>query len=181
VAAKPVIVLVLGAKWAEAAPVFKILVISALGQLLLESIIWLFISRGQSRRLLKLLLIISPIIMCSFAIGLPFGIKGVALSGSLLLIIMLPWVMRFTFRGTHLTLRGLGRAFFYPVLLCFLGVFLASLTLHLFKPTGTLLQLVTAGFGFITAYFMAAIIPAVREEIASFKDLLSAFTQSRQA
>src|SRR5262249_44617651 len=58
VAAKPVIVLILGSKWAEAAPVFQILVLSALGQLLVESTVWLFISRGMSARFLKMLLII---------------------------------------------------------------------------------------------------------------------------
>ena len=62
VAAEPVIVLALGRRWRGAAPVFQILAIFALGQLLLESTLWLFVSRGQSQRLLKLLLVISPII-----------------------------------------------------------------------------------------------------------------------
>ena len=64
---------------------FQILAVCALTQLLLESTIWLFVSRGQSQQLLKMLLVISPIIIGSYAIGLPFGIKGVALSGSLML------------------------------------------------------------------------------------------------
>ena len=110
VAAKPVIVLVLGSKWIEAAPVFQILVISALGQLLLDSTIWLFISRGQSARLLKLLLFVSPIMVGSFALGLRFGIKGVALSGSLVLLAIFPWMLKFTFRGTDLTLPRSGRS-----------------------------------------------------------------------
>ena len=105
----------LGNKWREAAPVFQILAISALGQLLLESTIWLFVSRGQSERLLKLLLMISPVIVGSFAIGLPFGIKGVALSGSMVLVAIFPWILKFAFRGTNLTLWRLGRAIFCPV------------------------------------------------------------------
>src|SRR5208282_2858590 len=100
VAEEPVIALLLGNQWQEAAPVFQILVISALSQLLLDSTIWLFVSRGQSRELLKLLLVISPIIVGSYAIGLPFGIKGVALSGSLALLAMFPWILKFTFRDT---------------------------------------------------------------------------------
>src|ERR1019366_3846679 len=65
VAAEPVIVLMLGHRWREAAPVFQILAISAFGQLFLESTTWLLLSRGQSERLFKLLLIISPIILAS--------------------------------------------------------------------------------------------------------------------
>ena len=47
VAAVPVIVLTLGNRWREAAPVFQILAIFALGQLLLESVNWLLVSRGN--------------------------------------------------------------------------------------------------------------------------------------
>jgi O-antigen/teichoic acid export membrane protein len=173
VAAKPAIVLVLGPNWGEAAPVFQILVVSALGQLLLESTIWLFISRGQSARLLKLLLIISPAIICSFAIGLPFGIKGVALSSSLILIAILPWILRFTFRGTHLTLKRLGRTLLYPVSLCLLGIFLAHVGLDLFAPERILSQLSVVALGFAAAYSLSALIPPAREELRSFRELKS--------
>lgn len=180
VAAKPVITLVLGAKWGEAAPVFRILVIAALGQLLLESTVWLFVSRGQSGRLLKLLVTTSPIIVCSFAIGLPFGIKGVALSGSLVLVTILPWIVRFTFRGTQLTLKRLGRALLYPVSLCLVGIFLANLGLHVIGPERILSQLLVTSLGFAAAYSLSAFISPVREEITSFRDLLGAFGLSRQ-
>ena len=174
VAAMPVIVLVLGQKWAEAAPVFQILVISALGQLLLESTVWLFVSRGESARLLKLLLVISPIVLCSFAVGLPFGIKGVALSGSLALLLMLPWILKFAFRGTELTLTRVARALCYPVALCFLSVVISSLLLQMLHPRAILFQLGTALLGFAIGYSISALIPSVRGEIASLKDLVKA-------
>ena len=79
VAAVPVIVLALGNQWRGAAPVFQILAIFALAQLLFDSTGWILLSRGLSGRLLKLLGTYSPIMVSSFAIGLPFGIKGVAL------------------------------------------------------------------------------------------------------
>jgi PST family polysaccharide transporter len=172
VAAEPVIILILGARWREAVPVFQILVISALGQMLLESTVWLLVSRGQSQRLLKLLLIISPVIVASFVIGLPFGIKGVALSSSLVLLAMLPWILKFTFRGTDLTLQRVGRALLYPVSVCLAGVFLAELALHLIAPGRTLLQLLVVALGFAAAYSLSALIPPVREEIVSFSKLL---------
>ncbi len=172
VAAEPVIILILGARWREAVPVFQILVISALGQMLLESTVWLLVSRGQSQRLLKLMLIISPVIVASFVIGLPFGIKGVALSSSLVLLAMLPWILKFTFRGTDLTLQRVGWALLYPVSVCLAGVFLAELALHLIAPGRTLLQLLVVALGSAAAYSLSALIPPVREEIVSFSKLL---------
>jgi len=175
VAAKPVIVLILGSKWAEAAPVFQILVLSALGQLLVESTVWLFISRGMSARFLKMLLVISPVVLCSFAIGLPFGIKGVALSGSFVQLAILPWMLNFTFRGTQLTLVQVGRALLYPVSLCLSGVLLSLCALRLISPQGLLSNLLVAALSFGLTYLLSALIPSVRQEISAFKDLLGAF------
>jgi PST family polysaccharide transporter len=180
VAAEPVIVLTLGDQWRESAPVFQILAISALAQLLLESTVWLFVSRGQSERLLKLLLIISPVIVGSFVIGLPFGIKGVALSYSLVLLTMLPWILKFTFRGTNLTLQRLGRALLYPVSLCLAGVFFAELAVHIIAPERILSQLLVIALGFAAAYSLSAFIPRVREEVLSFRKLLSQLRPSSQ-
>jgi O-antigen/teichoic acid export membrane protein len=175
VAAHPVIVLMLGHQWGEAAPVFQILTISALGQLLLDSTTWLLVSRGQSRRLLKLLLIFSPILVCSYAIGLPFGIKGVALSGSLVMLLILPWMLQFSFRETSLTLPRLGRAIFYPVALSLFGVLTAGMVLRLAGPADTISELFVGALGFLAAYALSALIPAVRREAMSLRNLVDEF------
>jgi O-antigen/teichoic acid export membrane protein len=171
VAAEPVIVLVLGHQWRAAAPVFQILALSALGQLLLESTIWLFVSRGQSNNLLRLLLVVSPVIIASFAVGLPFGIKGVALSGSLVLLAVLPWMLKFAFRGTDLTLARLGRSTLYPISVSLSGLFAAETLLRLFAPERILPQLLTVSLGFLFAFLCAALIRPVRDEIISLHGL----------
>jgi len=180
VAAGPVIALALGHQWGEAAPVFQILVISALGHLLFDSTIWLFVSRGQSGRLLRLLLIISPVIVGSYAIGIPFGIKGVALSGSLGMVGVLFWVLKYAFHGTNLTLQRLGRAILPPITLCLAGTLSAELSLHLLAPQRADSQLLVVGLGFAVAYSFSALIPAVREEIVSLSALLTEMRLSRQ-
>jgi hypothetical protein len=58
--------------------VFQILSISALSQLVLETTVWLLVSREESNRLLKLLMVISPFMVTGFVVGLPFGIQAVA-------------------------------------------------------------------------------------------------------
>jgi PST family polysaccharide transporter len=180
VAAEPVIGVVLGDRWLGAAPVFQILAISALGQLLFESLIWLFVSRGQSQRLLKLLIVIAPIIIGSFAIGLPFGIKGVALSGSVVLVGIFPWILKYAFRDTSLTLQRLGQAILCPLALSLAGVFSGELALRFFAPQARVLQLSVAALGFAAAYALSALVPRVRKEVCSFKDLLGEMRMFRQ-
>jgi O-antigen/teichoic acid export membrane protein len=178
VAALPVIVLTLGHRWQGAAPVFQILAIFALGQLLFESTLWLLVSRGQSQRMLKLLLMISPIIIGGYAIGLPFGIKGVALSGSLVLLGVFPWVLKFSFRGTGLTLQRLGRGILYPVFVCVSGIVVSELALHLISYGGIGSQLAVTALGFAAGLSLSMLIPAVREELMSLTVL---FSKSRSA
>lgn len=178
VAARPVILLVLGRQWGGAAPVFQFLAIAGLAQLLFDSTLWLFISKGESARLLKLLLVISPIIVGSFAIGLPFGIKGVALCGSLVLLGMLPWVLNYAFRGTELTLLRLAQAIVRPVSLAFAGVLCGELALHLAGPKSTIAQLLATASGFVFAYALSLLIPPIREEVMSLKQL---FTELRSS
>jgi O-antigen/teichoic acid export membrane protein len=173
VAAVPVIVLTLGSRWREAAPVFQILAIFALGQLLLESTNWLLVSQGQSKRLLKLMLIVSPIIVGGYAIGLPFGIKGVALSGALVLLAIFPWILKFSFRGTTLTLQRLGQAILYPILVCAAGVCSAELTLHLIAPQRTVLQLLVTALGFAVGASFSFLLPPIREEVRSLRSMFS--------
>ena len=181
VAAQPVIVLVLGNQWREAAPVFQILAISALGQLLLDSTTWLFVSRGQSQQLLKILLIISPVIVAGYVIGLPFGIKGVALSGSLVLLGTLPWMLKFAFRGTQLTLLRIGRALLFPVALSIASVLLGELALQLIRPERIFSKLLVTALSFAVAYLLSAFLPAVREEIMSLRKLSTELREARNS
>lgn len=181
VAAQPLILVVLGHQWLEAAPVFQIFAISALAQLLFESMVWLLVSRGESKRFLKLQVTTCLIIIGSYAIGLPFGIKGVALSGSLVLIGMFPWMLKFAFRGTPLTLTRLGAAIACPIILSLAAVAVGEILLHVIAPLRTLSQLLVVALGFVVAYSISALVPAVREEVRSFKDLVHELTPSRRA
>ena len=175
VVAEPLIVLTLGEKWREAAPVFQLLALSALGQVILESAIWSLVSRGQTNRLLKLSLLMSPILIGSYALGLPFGIKGVALSGSLVFVASLPWLFRFTFRETNLTLRRFGAAIVWPTMAGLASVLLSELVLHLLGPLGTSAVLLAATLTFVPAYSALMLIPTIRREIISLKKIIDPF------
>ena len=180
VAAEPVIRLVLGKKWLAAVPVFQILAIAALAQMLFNPTIWLLVSRGQSGRMLKLSLILTPMFVGSYVLGLPFGIKGVALSGSLVFVGIFPWMLKYVFHGTRLTLRRLTQAMLCPISTCLSGTVVAELAVHLIAPQGVLTQLLVIALGFAAGYLLSALVGPVREEINSIRGLLSDIRLSRQ-
>lgn len=167
VAAEPIILLVLGPQWTEAAPVFQFLAISAFAQPLLQVTNWSLVSRGESKRLLKLRMILSPIIIASFVAGLPFGIKGVALSSAVVLLAAVPWALKFAFQGTGLSLRRVGQAVICPITLTLAGVCVAELALYRFAPQAIFPQLGTAALSFTAVGLLAMLIPAVRAELVS--------------
>jgi len=181
VAARPVIVLLLGQQWQEAAPVFQLLAISALVQVFLEPIIWLHVSRGRSTELLKLLVIICPILIASYAVGLPFGIKGVALTGSLVQVAMLPWVLRISFRTTELNLRRFGQAVLYPISLCLIAIFFAELAKYLIAPKRLLSEILVVAAAFLLTLLFSSLVPTVQREIASLRQVFREFRPTSSA
>jgi O-antigen/teichoic acid export membrane protein len=181
VAAEPVVVLMLGNQWRESAAVFQILAISAFAELLFSSVHWLLIGRGRSAEFLRIGLITSPFVVGGFLIGLPFGIKGVALFYALAMLIILPWVMRSAFRDTNLTLRRLGQHLLCPVSLCLGGALVAEVAVYVFTPDGILSQLLVIFLGFVAAYSLSALIPRVRQEgLVLLRGLLGEVRHFRQ-
>lgn len=172
VAATPVMIVVLGYKWRAAGPVFQILAIFSLGQLLYESLTWLLISRGQSERLFRMVLVVSPLAIASYAIGLPFGIRGVALAGTLEMLILFPWVLRYCFRGTTLTLLRLGQQLLWPVFTTLCGVTFGELAMHIAPPLSAIAQILVVAAAYFIGCCFALLLAPVRKELQSLKRLI---------
>lgn len=171
VAALPVIVLALGAHWSAAAPVFQILVIAALGQVLLESTMWLLVSQGRGRQLLTLLAMSSPVIIGSYAVGVIFGIKGVALCGSLVLIGIMPAMLKYSFRGTQLKVRDLAKSIVYPIAMSLAGICAAELESLWYVPHSMLARLAVMAGSFALGCACALILEPVRRELMALRKL----------
>jgi O-antigen/teichoic acid export membrane protein len=172
VSASPIIILALGYKWRAAAPVFQLLAIFALGQLLYESTVWLMISRGQSPRLLKLVSITCPITIIGYAVGLPFGIKGVALTGALVMLIIFPWVLSYAFRGTTMTLGQLGEKVMFPVITSVAGVAAGVVALHSLPHLSVVSQLLVSAPAFAAGCLLTLFIAPVRKEVRDLREVL---------
>jgi O-antigen/teichoic acid export membrane protein len=173
VAARPLIVFLLGIKWQDAAPVFQLLCISALAQPIFQSMNWILISSGRTDRLLRITLTTSIITIAGLAFALPYGITGVAMCCSGLQIAFLPWVMRICYRDTGVTFRALWRAVAYPISLSWLGVLSAELTLHAIEVPGELSAVATIAMIFCATFLAGSLYPPIRQEITSFKLLLA--------
>jgi PST family polysaccharide transporter len=80
--ARPLTLVLLGAKWESAAIIFAGFTFAALQYSVTTSTTWLFASQGRGRDSLLASVIISVIMVISFIAGLPFGPAGVAIAYS---------------------------------------------------------------------------------------------------
>ena len=80
---KPLVLMVLGRKWAEVVPVFAALSIAALYYPVAGASMWLLTTQRRNQDIVVLGMIISLVSIGSYAAGLPWGIAGVAFGFSL--------------------------------------------------------------------------------------------------
>jgi O-antigen/teichoic acid export membrane protein len=72
----------LGPKWIEAAKVFRLLAPTVLIFGIINPTMWLLLSLGRQKRSLAVALVIAPLCMTAYLIGLPYGPNGIALAYS---------------------------------------------------------------------------------------------------
>jgi O-antigen/teichoic acid export membrane protein len=94
VVAEPFIMLVYGAKWLPVVPVFQILCLTGLLQPVGATVGWIFTTQGRTDLMFKFGVYAGIIYLISFAVGIKWGIIGVAWSyffSSYLLILYPSW------------------------------------------------------------------------------------------
>jgi len=113
--ATDVIHVVLGPKWAESAPIFRLLAPTILVFGMINPMWWLLVSTGLVGRSLKIALVLAPLVIASYVIGLPYGPNGVALGYSTIMVLWVVPHLAWCVHGTVISLRDIGRAISRPL------------------------------------------------------------------
>lgn len=87
-----IIRLVLGREWTAAGPVFQVLAINCLFQPIYNSTGWLFLSQDRTGELLRWGMFASTVTVVSFAVGIGYGILGVAVAYTLAMVFLGPFL-----------------------------------------------------------------------------------------
>ena len=80
--ADDIVLVVLGPKWADAATIFRLLTPTILVFGIINPMGWLLQSVGLQGRSLRIALVIAPLVIAAYLIGLPYGPNGVAFAYS---------------------------------------------------------------------------------------------------
>jgi O-antigen/teichoic acid export membrane protein len=102
-----VVLLVLGSQWGEAVDIFRALVPAAFVGATNAATGWVYVSLGNTRRMLKWSVLQTVLTIIAFALGLSFGPIGVAIAFSTVSVVLRIPSILYCFEGTPLTLTGL--------------------------------------------------------------------------
>ena len=114
--AEDIIRVLLGPKWGEAAEIFRFLTPTVLILAIINPLGWLLLSVGLQARSLRIAMMIAPIVIVSYVIGLPYGPAGVAFAYSAgMTLLLIPCVL-WCLHGTVVSPKDLFVAAIRPVL-----------------------------------------------------------------
>lgn len=151
--AEELIAVWLGPQWAASARLFRLLSVAALSSALSNPMGWMLISAGLTRRYRTLGFLTAPLIVASFALGLPYGAEGVAIAYSSVMIVVTVPAWWWAVQGTPVSMRDIGGAVL-PALAAGAVAYAGTLLAMVFTPAAwsALERLVVGGVLFGTVY-----------------------------
>jgi len=152
--ADDIVLVLLGPKWKEAAPIFRLLAPTMLIFAITNPLGWLLNSIGLVGRGLKIALVIAPLMVASYIVGLPYGPRGVAFAYSAVMIAWVVPVIVWAVHGTAISFWDVLRAT-SPPLASIIPAASLGFGIHLFLgQTGSpLLRLFLEALVLFTTYF----------------------------
>jgi O-antigen/teichoic acid export membrane protein len=124
--ANDIILVLLGPKWKDSAIIFRLLAPTIMIFALINPMSWLLLSLGLVRRSLRVALVLAPLVMVGYILGLPYGPKGVAFAYS---TVMTLWVIphiAWCVHGTGISFRDILGVISRPLLSGIVAAALAS-------------------------------------------------------
>jgi O-antigen/teichoic acid export membrane protein len=92
------VTLILGSKWAAAARILQLLAPTILIFAIINPLGWLLFALGMVKRSLKVALVLAPVVIAGYSLGLPYGANGMALGFS---VAMTLWALPHIAWGVH--------------------------------------------------------------------------------
>ena len=113
--ADDVVLVVLGPKWTSAAAIFRLLAPTMLVFAIANPLGWLLPSLGLVGRLLKMAVVIAPLMIAGYVIGLPYGPRGVAFAYSAVMMLWVIPAIAWGVYGTVISFRDIMSTVSWPL------------------------------------------------------------------
>jgi len=174
--ATDLIAYILGPKWTEAAPIFRLLTPTILVFAMANPLAWLVSALGMVMRGLKISLVIAPILLAGYFIGLPYGPKGVAIAYSGIMVLWLAPVIAWSVRGTAVSFGDVVSTASKPLIASAVAGMAALSFLRLFQHNDNHLTRLVLGNAVLVSTYLITILYVMGQKsyyIALFKKFVN--------
>jgi PST family polysaccharide transporter len=144
--------IILGPQWMEASAFFKILAVVAFIHPVSTTWGLVLISTGRSRRYLKWGIVNSIVIVISFAIGVFWGAKGVAIAYVFATYLLLYPTLRYSFKNTPVKVKDFIISVWKPMIASILIGVICFFILNIFQGYNDLLLIIICFFSILIIY-----------------------------
>ena len=153
--ADDLILVLLGPNWNDAVPLFRLLAPTILIFALINPPGWFLLSLGMVGRSLRIALVIAPLVMTGYVIGLPYGPKGVALGYSAAMTLWVVPHLVWCFHGTVVSFRDVVLVVSRPMISGIVGASLAFGVVFFVGPSlSAVARLLLGGTVLIAVYIL---------------------------
>jgi PST family polysaccharide transporter len=151
--AHDLVAVLLGPKWSSAAEIFRLLAPTILIFAIINPIGWFIFSLGMMGRSIKVAMVLAPVVISGYVIGLPYGPKGVAIGYSTIMTLWLLPHIAWGLHGTVVSVSDIFRTLSRPLTS---GVIAGGLALLAHAAMGErfspILRLMVGGLVLLSAY-----------------------------
>jgi O-antigen/teichoic acid export membrane protein len=171
--ADDLILVLLGPKWKDAVPIFRLLAPTILIFAVINPFGWLLVSMGKIVRSLKISLVLAPLVIAGYIVGLPYGPKGVAFAYSAVMTLSALPTIAWCVHGTPISFRDVLQTVARPLLSGLVAAAGALALRFLHGPLASpLSRLLLDGF-VLAAVYLAVLLYGMGEK-SSYSDLFHA-------
>jgi PST family polysaccharide transporter len=151
--ADDIVAVMLGTHWTGSVTVFRLMTPTILVCGIINPLGWVLLSTGRQKRSLQVGLVIAPLVMCSYLIGLPYGPTGVAFCYSAAMLLWLFPHVAWCLHGMPISVSDLARVVARPLFAGAIAAGSSFVLCHHFLPeVSPVLRLLVGGLAMGISY-----------------------------
>jgi O-antigen/teichoic acid export membrane protein len=174
-----IILVVLGPKWLDTEPIFRLLTPTILSFGITGPFIALLPAIGLQERSLKIALVMAPLLISAYLIGLPYGAKGVAFCYSAAMVLWLIPHILWSIRGTIFSFSDILLAMGRPLISAIAAALGAFVIQYYVEPHSPFFRLGLVSVSMFALYYF--ILLFVMGQNALYLDLLRSLRASSES
>jgi len=152
--ASDIIVVLLGPKWGASIGIFRRLAPTILAFALINPLAWLLFSSGRVARSMKMAIVIAPVVILGYVVGLPYGPEGVALGYSVAMSLLTVPMIAWATHSTPISLRSVLGAVRAPFLSAIVSTIPSAGVYVACSHLSPLVRLLSSGTVLLLAYLI---------------------------